>query len=301
MDNRSCMSQLPTHNGEHIIHAVVSVSGGMDSTACLFYAVRQFGAQNILAVSFAYGQKHDREIEAARNLCRKLNVEHDIRDITDLYRDCVSSLLKQSREEIEQGKTYSEIEGVPSTYVPVRNKVFADLLCLSGLVHGYADGANSWAGKPLAIIMGMHADDAGAAYPDCTPEFAMAENESLQQASDGLVYLHTPLINMKKSDVAQFGIQFGMSRDDFDATWSCYLGGKKQCGKCPTCIDRIHALIDAGLYDSPEMLMERYDVTRDEACALFKGHTVIDAGKPVNLYSHAVENDYGLRSRDDAD
>ena len=145
------------------------------------------------------------------------------------------------------------------------------MLCSIGLQH--------FNNEPVAIILGIHNDDAikgessdVAAYPDCTLEFAEATNKALQLSTAGLCHLYTPLVNMTKAVVAELGVSSGMIKEDFQTTISCYNGLDKkglQCGKCPTCIDRIKALIKAGIYKKPEEVLLDYNIDLKAATSFF--------------------------------
>ena len=242
--------------------AIVSVSGGLDSTACLFHAVHIWGVQNVVAMSFAYGQRHSKETERARDICRKLGVTHEIQNVSMLFFGFgnQSSLSEASEITVTQNKEYKDID-VPNEYVPNRNGTFTNLLTLAGMI--------MFPKETIAVVMGMHQDDTRAAYPDCSLEFATATRESIFRGTAGKARLYTPLINLHKSDVVKFGMQYGMTLEDFDETWSCYKGDEKQCGKCPTCIDRIKALLKAGVYRTVDDITSRYDISDSEAKKFF--------------------------------
>ena len=142
--------------------------------------------------------------------------------------------------------------------------MFINALCAIGL--------QVFEEKPFTVITGIHSDDVlkqegsnVGAYPDCSPEFAIATNKALQISTSGLCYLYTPLLHKTKAQVAEFGKENGMTYSDFNKTWSCYKGGTKQCGRCPTCIDRINALVKAGVYVSVTDIINNYDVTAETA------------------------------------
>lgn len=259
---------------------VCAVSGGMDSATCLWNCVKEFGAENVLGVSVFYGQRHEIELNSARRECERLNVKYVELNLTPVFQfnKDVSALLSGSKEEVVQGKTYGELMDekiakgeapISDEYIPNRNSIIANILT--------AVGMQFFKGEHITIVVGVHSDDnlkrEGSnisAYPDCSPEWAEAVSRELEIGTAGLVTLSAPLVHKTKAEVAQFGITAGMTKEDFNRTWSCYKGGNKQCGKCPTCLDRIHALLKAGVYTNVDDLTSNYELSQEEALNLMK-------------------------------
>lgn len=268
-----------TPNSEVVKNAVCAVSGGMDSATCLFHAVKRYGKENVVGVSMYYGQRHDVELSKAQAECEKLGVKFYELNLTPIFsfNKNISALLKGSEKTIAQNESYSEImhskiekgeAPISDEYIPNRNSLFANTLCAIGL--------QVFENHPFAIVLGIHADDALTAegsnvqaYPDCSLEFANATNKALQLSTSGICFVYTPLVSKTKAQVAQFGVDNGMNKEDFNDTWSCYKGVEpgrtKQCGKCPTCIDRINALVKSGVFTSVKDITDNYDLTEDEA------------------------------------
>ena len=116
--------------------ALVLFSGGVDSTTCLGLAVKEYGAENVIALSIYYGQKHDKEIKAAEKIAEYYGVTLKTLDLTLIFADSDCSLLSSSDKEIPTG-TYAEqleqAEGKPvSTYVPFRNGLFLSFVGICG-------------------------------------------------------------------------------------------------------------------------------------------------------------------------
>ena len=278
-DNRKGVWEIPNSS---VKHAVCLVSGGMDSTTCLFHAVRLYGAENVKALSAYYGQKSECELKRAKLNCEKLGVERfevDLKPILAFNKD-YSSYIQGSSRDIEDG-TYAEIlqkkhdEGkvaISDEYIPNRNSLLLNVVCSLGL--------QMFNNEKFAIISGIHADDAVkasgsaiASYPDCSVDFAQSINATLQEATANVCYVYTPLVSKSKTEVAKFGIENGMTKDDFKNTWSCYRGDTeehhhKPCGTCPTDRDRIRAEIDGADF-TIEDILEEYDLTREEALKFF--------------------------------
>lgn len=280
-DNRTDMSVVP--NREIVKKAVCAVSGGMDSATCLFHAVKLYGKENVVGVSMYYGQRHDIELTKAKAECEKIGVKFYELNLTPIFsiNKNISALLKGSDKEIVQNKDYATImhekiekgeAPISDEYIPNRNSLFLNTLCAIGL--------QQFENHPFAVFTGIHSDDVlkqegsnVGAYPDCSAEFATATNNALQIATAGLCYIYTPLVNKTKAQVAEFGTENGMTKEDFNDTWSCYKGVEdtrtKQCGKCPTCIDRIHALVNSKVFSSVKDITDNYDLTEEEAAKYF--------------------------------
>ena len=220
--------------------ALVLSSGGVDSTTCLGMAVEKYGAENVLSLSIAYGQKHDKEILASDKVAKYYKVEHIHMDLEKIftYSDC--SLLKHSDKEILK-ESYDEqlkhTDGNPvDTYVPFRNGLFLSTAASIALSRGCS-----------VIYYGAHRDDAaGNAYPDCSKEFEDAMNEAIYQGSGKQLHLEAPFIGWTKAEIVKKGLELKVP---YELTWSCYEGGEKPCGKCGTCQDRAKAFALNGVED----------------------------------------------------
>ena len=220
--------------------ALVLVSGGLDSTTCLGIAVDKFGKENVVALSIYYGQKHDKEIKAAKEVTDYYEVEWLQLDLSKMfeYSDC--SLLAHSSEEIPKesyAKQLEKTDGSPvSTYVPFRNGLFLSSAASIALSK-----------KCSYIYYGAHSDDAaGNAYPDCSDEFNNAIKEAIYIGSGNMLKVEAPFVKLKKSDVVKIGLELNVP---YELTWSCYEGNEKPCGICATCIDRREAFEKNGIAD----------------------------------------------------
>ena len=220
---------------------LVLSSGGVDSTTCLAMAVAEVGAENVLALSVYYGQKHDKEIQAAKKVAEYYGVQRMELDLSVIFAGSNCSLLKQSTEEIPLESYAQQIEETHgehpvSTYVPFRNGLFLSSAASIALSHGCSK-----------IMYGAHADDAaGAAYPDCSLDFVNAMNQAIYLGSGNQLTIEAPFVSLTKADVVKKGLELGVP---YELTWSCYEGGEKPCGKCGTCIDRMRAFELNGTVD----------------------------------------------------
>ena len=223
--------------------ALVLFSGGVDSTTCLGIAVNKYGADEVLALSLYYGQKHSRELEAARKIAKHYGVKHKELDLALIFADSDCSLLSGSTEDIPKESYAAQLkktDGKPvSTYVPFRNGLFLASAASIALSNGCTE-----------IYYGAHSDDAaGNAYPDCSSDFNDAINRAIYLGSGEELRVVAPFIGMNKAQVVAEGLKLSVP---YELTWSCYEGGDKPCGSCGTCRDRIAAFRANGM-DDPAM------------------------------------------------
>ena len=220
--------------------ALVLFSGGLDSTTCLALAVEQYGADEVLALSVSYGQKHTKEIEAAKAVAAYYGVKLKTLDLAAIFADSDCSLLKGSTQEIPKesyAEQLTETDGKPvSTYVPFRNGLFLSSAASIALSNGCE-----------VIYYGAHADDAaGNAYPDCSQAFNDAINQAIYLGSGQQLRVEAPFVGKTKADVVAEGLRL---HAPYQLTWSCYEGGEKPCGLCGTCRDRAAAFAANGVSD----------------------------------------------------
>lgn len=211
--------------------SIILLSGGLDSATVLAQRVEEVGAQNIIALTMYYGQKHDKEIQCAKKLCEYYHIKkHIIKNLSDVFSDSDCTLLQGSLEDISETSYEEQTKGnkIPTTYVPFRN----GLLLSYATVVALDNNADS-------IYIAAHKDDAcGAAYPDCTVEFINYISKAIYAGSGEQVQVKDPFINSSKSDIVATGLKLKVP---YEYTWSCYKGNEKPCAKCGTCIDRARA------------------------------------------------------------
>jgi 7-cyano-7-deazaguanine synthase len=220
--------------------ALVLLSGGVDSSTCLGLAIEKYGRKNVVTLTVSYGQKHTKEIEAARKIADYYQVELIYLDLSKIfeYSDC--SLLEHSKQEIPKETYVKQLEkrfGKPvSTYVPFRNGLFLSSAASIALSKGCG-----------IIYYGAHSDDAaGNAYPDCSSAFQEAMNQAIYIGSGNQLKIEAPFVMWTKKKIVQEGLALKVP---YELTWSCYEGDEKPCGKCGTCIDRINAFAENGVCD----------------------------------------------------
>lgn len=200
---------------------VVIYSGGMDSFTVLHHALKQ--GHDVYALSFNYGQRHVRELDAAATVCKSLGINHKVVDIT-----AINTLLAGSSltSDIDIPEGHYEAESMQSTVVPNRNMI------LLALAIGYAVSI-----KAEAVYYGAHSGD-HAIYPDCRPEFVEKMNALSLIANYEPIPIEVPFLTNTKAEILAAGLAMGL---DYAQTWTCYNGREKACGKCGACVERLEA------------------------------------------------------------
>lgn len=215
---------------------VCLLSGGLDSTTVLGYAVNR--NLEVHALSFSYGQRHSRELESSRKIADHYGVEHRILnvDLTQIGGSSLTDSIPVAERNLE------EIEsGIPTSYVPARNTIF--LALAAGYLETIGGGS---------IFIGVNAVDYSG-YPDCRPEFINAMQKALNLGTgDGKkdwITIEAPLQYLSKSEIIKLGTELNVP---YGLTFSCYNGGEKACGKCDSCLLRLKGFMDAGVQDPIE-------------------------------------------------
>lgn len=223
------------------MQAVVLVSGGMDSAALLHYVVKRLGCTAVHALTYRYGQKHEREIEMAACQCRSLTQVTDwkIVDISVLGEMTAgASALTDSTIAVPDLEAIPEEQlSQPPTYVPNRNMVLISLAA----AYGESRGCET-------VFYGAQAQDKYG-YWDCTAEFLERLNHVLSLNRRQPISVQAPFVAMRKAEELAIGLELGV---DFSRTWSCYRGGTRACGQCPSCRERLQAFNEVGVPDPIE-------------------------------------------------
>jgi 7-cyano-7-deazaguanine synthase len=218
------------------MRAVVLLSGGLDSYTAA--AIAQSDGFDLYALTIAYGQRHAREVDAARAVARALGVARHLELPIDLRPIGGSSLTSDTP--VPRDRDLEE-PGVPSTYVPARNTIFLSLAL------GWAEVLDA-----QDIVIGVNALDYSG-YPDCRPEFVHAFEALARVATKagvlGAVFrVRTPLITLSKAEIIRRGVALGL---DYGLTHSCYdpPPGRTVCGHCDSCVLRAKGFLEAGVSD----------------------------------------------------
>ncbi len=240
------------------------VSGGVDSCTAALHALecycrvpRGLGVERecfAYAVSFRYGQRHGREVEAARRFAERYGFRHLVVDAPVLsagvllgegFRGVGSALTGDVGVPVE-----APAGRVPVTYVPQRNLV---LLSLASSVLELLLRLHD--GDVGVLVVGFQAGDSAPGepvYPDTRRVFVSAVEAAVNLGSGRVfegrsrVIVHAPWVDEPKWRVILWGLEHGM---DYSLTWTCYRGGERACGRCPACLHRLRSFVAAGVPD----------------------------------------------------
>ena len=216
--------------------AVVLLSGGLDSSVAIHLAKSE--GFEVYALSFDYGQKHNKELECARATAKSVGAaEHNI--VTMQLNLWGGSSLTDSGIDVEDGDVSRT--DIPATYVPARNMVFLSVAASYAEAIGAQD-----------IYIGVSEVDYSG-YVDCREAFLESMEKTINMgtvmgAEQGKkIRIHAPFVHKTKAQEIQLGEKLGV---DFSLTWSCYRGGEKPCGTCDSCLLRAKAFAEAKVVDT---------------------------------------------------
>ncbi len=217
--------------------AIVLLSGGLDSTTVL--AIAHHEGFELHTLSFDYGQRHQREVDAAKSVARYYKVERQQKVKIDLRAFGRSALTADIA--VPHNRSISQMShDIPITYVPARNTVFLSF----ALAYAEVMGAND-------IFIGINAIDYSG-YPDCRPAYLEAYEHMANLATKAAIQdeqvfrFRAPLLNMNKAEIIRKGTELGVP---YELTWSCYEGGEMACGTCDSCTLRLNGFAEAGRED----------------------------------------------------
>ena len=214
--------------------AVILLSGGLDSSTTLYYAIAQ--GHECHCLIFDYGQKHKKEIIQAKALARKAGCQAFLVKISLPWK---GSALLDNKILVPKGRAL-DAKGIPVTYVPGRNIIFLSFAA------SFAEAIDA-----KTIFIGANAVDYSG-YPDCRPEFIRSYQamlaRGLKTSVEGKsIKVETPLIHLSKAKIVKLAIKLKVP---LQLTWSCYNGGTKPCGVCDSCRLRAQGFAQAGIGDS---------------------------------------------------
>ena len=203
--------------------ALVVLSGGQDSTTCLYWTIKRYGRENTFAIGFDYGQRHKTELECAKAICEKENINFEVVKTPVINELCANSL---TRDDIPVEKTKPD-DTPPNTFVEGRNHLFLSYAAIYAKTHDITD-----------IITGVCETDFSG-YPDCRDVFVKSLNVTLNLAMDYNFVIHTPLMWLDKADTWMMADELGIVDTIYNETLTCYnavIG--EGCGECPACFLR---------------------------------------------------------------
>jgi 7-cyano-7-deazaguanine synthase len=259
---------LNTSNGEEMKKVgVILLSGGLDSTTVAAYAKKQ--GYELIALTLHYGQKHSKEVEAAKRIAQLLGIKQEVIDVSFFKRLAwYSALTSYKKLKVPKQRDREEMtKNIPITYVPLRNTFFITMAAafLESETLNLIEAENaSPADVEAYLFIAANAIDYSG-YPDCRPEYYEQMTKALYQGSkSGTQYkksinIETPIISKTKADIVKMAMDL---KAPLEYTWSCYEGEELPCGKCDSCILRAKGFAEAG-YEDP--LLARLEKDRRSA------------------------------------
>ena len=213
--------------------ALVVLSGGQDSTTCLYWAMERFGAGQVSAVTFDYGQRHRIELDCAAAIAAAAAVPHTVLPI-DTFAAIGGDALTDPSLAVDDYD--DEEDGLPTTFVPGRNVVFLTFAA-----------AYAWRQGIRHLVTGVAQTDYSG-YPDCRAETIASLETTLRLAMESDVEIHTPLMNLSKRETVELAVAVG-ALEAMALTHTCYRGERPPCGTCPACVLRAKGFGEAGVDD----------------------------------------------------
>ena len=213
--------------------ALVVLSGGQDSTTCLYWAIDRFGAANVDTLTFDYGQRHRIELECAQRVAAHAGVSNTILPI-DTFAALGGDALTDSDIDVQ-----NEVEpssGLPNTFVPGRNLVFLTFAAAFAYQRGIGN-----------VVTGVAQTDYSG-YPDCREATITSLQHTIRLGMEFEVSLHTPLMHLSKKETVELARDLG-ALPVMALTHTCYDGTRPPCGECPACVLRARGFAEAGVED----------------------------------------------------
>lgn len=212
------------------MRTVIVYSGGLDSTVLLYHLRAQ--GDEVRCLGIDYGQRHRRELDAARDICSELGVECRVADLASIAPLLAGS--SQTSDDIDVPEGHYTEERMKLTVVPNRNMIMLSV-------------AIGWAVSLRydRVAYAAHGGD-HPIYPDCRPEFIEAMRRAAALCDWHPVEIVAPFADRTKADLVRLGAGLNVP---FAKTWSCYGGRDVHCGRCGTCVERREAFDLAGVPD----------------------------------------------------
>jgi len=213
--------------------ALVVLSGGQDSTTCLYWAIDRFGIEKVTSVTFDYGQRHHVELECAREIADCAGVPNVILPIDTFAALGGDALTDPGIEVVNES---AEGSGLPNTFVPGRNLIFLTFAA----AYAYQRGITH-------LVTGVAQTDYSG-YPDCREETMQSLQTALRNGMESEIRIHTPLMHLSKKATVQLAVELG-ALPAMAMTHTCYNGKRPPCGACPACELRAKGFEEAGVVD----------------------------------------------------
>ena len=213
--------------------ALVVLSGGQDSTTCLYWAIQTFGKANVSTLSFDYGQRHRIELDCAAKIAALAGVRNTVLPI-DTFAAMGGDALTSADIEVES--EVDDVSGLPNTFVPGRNLIFLTFAA-----------AFAYQRRIRHLVTGVAQTDYSG-YPDCREKTMQALQLALRNGMESSVEIHTPLMRLSKKETVELAVSL-QAMDALALSHTCYNGQRPACGKCPACELRAKGFAEAGIAD----------------------------------------------------
>lgn len=213
--------------------ALVVLSGGQDSTTCLYWAIDRFGHENVSSITFDYGQRHRIELIAAAEIADFAGVPNVILPI-DTFAALGGDALTST--DIAVQSALNEDTGLPNTFVPGRNLIFLTFAAAFAYQRSIAH-----------LVTGVAQTDYSG-YPDCREETMISLQAAIQKGMESDIQIHTPLMHLSKKETVELARELG-ALPAMAMTHTCYNGERPPCGHCPACELRAKGFAEAGVVD----------------------------------------------------
>lgn len=214
--------------------ALVILSGGQDSTTCLFWAKQNFA--DVHSVSFDYGQSHRSELDSAVTVAGLAGISHEIINLGPIFAGL--SPLTNKAETLAQYDSADDLPGgVEKTFVPGRNILFLTVAANRAFVLGCKN-----------LIIGVSQEDFGG-YPDCRGEFLEKMTAALSSGLGSTMQIYAPLMRMNKEQTVLLARNIPGCFEALAHTTTCYAGTNPPCGHCHACLLRARGFEKAGIDD----------------------------------------------------
>ncbi len=213
--------------------ALVVLSGGQDSTTCLYWAIDRFGREQVSTVTFDYGQRHRIELDCAGEIAEFAGVPNVVLPI-DTFAALGGDAL--TAPDIAVESKVDEETGLPNTFVPGRNLIFLTFAAAFAYQRNIAH-----------LVTGVAQTDYSG-YPDCREETMSALQTAIQQGMESEVQIHTPLMHLSKKETVELAQELG-ALPAMAMTHTCYNGERPPCGHCAACELRAKGFAEARIVD----------------------------------------------------
>jgi 7-cyano-7-deazaguanine synthase len=213
--------------------ALVVLSGGQDSTTCLYWALDRFSAANVDTLTFDYGQRHRIELDCAQRVAAHAGVSNTILPI-DTFAALGGNALTDS--DIDVRNELDASSSLPNTFVPGRNLVFLTFAAAFAYQRGIGN-----------VVTGVAQTDYSG-YPDCREGTIASLQHTIRLGMEFDLSLHTPLMHLSKKETVELGRDLG-ALPAMALTHTCYNGKRPPCGECPACVLRARGFEEAGIED----------------------------------------------------